>query len=85
MKGESVKLKDNNNSNKNVTVSLGGGFTGLLTIVFIVLKLIGQIQWSWIWVLSPLWLPWGIIIAIILLMLLIGLIWNLISWVKDRW
>ena len=34
--------------------SSGGiGFTGLLTIVFIVLKLLGVINWSWLWVLSP--------------------------------
>lgn len=32
-------------------------FTGLLTIAFIVLKLVGTITWSWWWVLSPLWIP----------------------------
>lgn len=31
------------------------GFVGLLQIVFIVLKLIGKIDWSWWWVLSPIW------------------------------
>lgn len=37
--------------------SSGGiGFTGLLTIVFIVLKLTNNIDWSWWWVLSPLWI-----------------------------
>ena len=29
---------------------------GLLTIVFIVLKLCGVISWSWLWVLSPIWI-----------------------------
>ena len=38
-----------NNSND------GMGFVGLLTIVFIVLKLTKVISWSWLWVLSPLW------------------------------
>lgn len=33
------------------------GFCGLLTIAFIVLKLTGFIDWSWLWVLSPLWIP----------------------------
>lgn len=38
--------------------SSGGiGFCGLLTIVFIVLKLTNNIDWSWWWVVSPLWLP----------------------------
>ena len=31
-------------------------FSNLLTIAFIVLKLIGIIQWSWVWVLSPMWI-----------------------------
>ena len=30
------------------------GFGGLLNIVFIVLRLMGTITWSWLWVLSPL-------------------------------
>ena len=32
------------------------GFIGLLTLLFIGLKLIGYIAWSWVWVLSPLWI-----------------------------
>ena len=32
------------------------GFVGLLTLLFIGLKLIGYIAWSWVWVLSPLWI-----------------------------
>jgi hypothetical protein len=46
----------------------GIGFCGLLTIVFIVLKLIGYISWSWFWVLSPLWISW--LIAIILIIII---------------
>jgi len=34
----------------------GIGFTGLLTVVFIVLKLTHVIDWSWWWVLSPVWI-----------------------------
>ena len=40
----------------NKQASGGIGFTGLLTIVFIILKLCGIITWSWTWVLSPLWI-----------------------------
>ena len=29
----------------------------VLTVVFIVLKLVGVINWSWIWVLAPSWIP----------------------------
>ena len=35
----------------------GVGFLGLLTLLFIGLKLTGYITWSWIWVLAPLWIP----------------------------
>ena len=31
------------------------GFWGMLTLIFITLKLTGYIAWSWIWVLAPLW------------------------------
>lgn len=41
----------------NTSSSSGGiGFVGLLTIVFITLKLTGFIDWSWWWVLSPIWI-----------------------------
>lgn len=46
--------------------SSGGiGFAGLLTIVFIVLKLLGKIDWSWWWVLSPIWISALFIIAVV--------------------
>lgn len=50
--------------------SSGGiGFVGLLTILFIALKLTGYIHWSWIWVLSPLWIAPLVVIAILLVVL----------------
>lgn len=39
----------------NQASSSGIGFIGLLQIVFIVLKLIDKIDWSWWWVLAPMW------------------------------
>lgn len=52
------------------------GFTGLLTIVFIVLKLTEYIVWSWWWVLSPIWIFFCLVIVIsmaaILLMILLA-------------
>jgi hypothetical protein len=52
----------------------GIGFGGLLAIVFITLKLLGKITWSWWWVLSPLWIPLGIILAALLVAFLIGVL-----------
>ena len=34
----------------------GLGLSGVLLVVFIILKLVGVISWSWLWVLSPLWI-----------------------------
>lgn len=48
------------------TTSSGGiGFFGLLTILFIGLKLTGYIAWSWWWVLAPLWVPLSILLVIL--------------------
>jgi len=44
----------------------GVSFLGLLAIAFIILKIIGYIQWSWIWVLSPLWAGFAIAALIFL-------------------
>lgn len=52
--------------------STGGiSFLGLLTIVFITLKLTKVIAWSWWWVLSPLWIPIAIVLVVIFIVLLI--------------
>ena len=48
----------------------GIGLFGICTIVFIILKLTGNIDWSWIWVLSPIWIGW----------IIGGLIW---LWIKS--
>lgn len=60
-------------SKKNVSGG-GTGFTGLLTIVFIVLKLTHVIDWSWWWVLSPIWILVALILLILLIAFLIGVI-----------
>lgn len=51
---------------KSSSSSSGGiGFVGLLTIVFIALKLTDYIDWSWWWVLSPIWIT-SIIVVVVL-------------------
>ena len=51
----------------NTQASSGGiSFLGLLTILFIGLKLGDVIDWSWWWVLSPLWLPIVVVLGIAL-------------------
>lgn len=52
------------NSTTTATRSGGIGFFGLLTILFIALKLTGVIAWSWLWVLAPLWMPLAIVLVL---------------------
>jgi hypothetical protein len=56
----------------NERQSSAGGvtFLGLLTVLFVALKLLGVVSWSWLWVLAPLWIPF----ALALLILIIGLV-----------
>lgn len=54
---------------ENNKSSGGIGFTGLLTITFIVLKLCGIIKWSWFWVLSPIWIYLFIILILFVLLI----------------
>ena len=48
------------------------GFASLLTLLFVGLKLTGFISWSWLWVLSPLWISFALalfIVAIVFVLL----------------
>ena len=44
------------------------GFLGLLALVFITLKLTGVIAWSWLWVLSPLWIGFAVFVVVMLIL-----------------
>ena len=47
-----------------LTIPLSG-----LTILFVILKLTNIIEWSWWWVLSPLWIPYSILFLVMLLII----------------
>ena len=53
----------NNKSNSNSSI----GFTSLLQLAFIVLKLCKVINWSWWWVLAPTWL--GIVVLVVVIII----------------
>lgn len=57
------------NEKKN-SKSGGFGLAGILTIVFVILKLTNVISWSWVWVLSPLWIGFAVAIAFLVLYIL---------------
>lgn len=63
----------------------------LIPIILIVLKALGLVELSWLWVLSPLWIPLGICLALAVLVLVvlvivavIGLVIYLIDIIKER-
>jgi hypothetical protein len=58
-------------SDTSTTSSGGIGLTGLLTIVFVVLKLTHVIGWSWVWVLSPIWISAAAVFGIFLIVVLL--------------
>lgn len=60
---------------KNKNNSSGAEFAPILGIVFIVCKLCGVIEWSWLWVLSPFWIP----LAIVLFVLVIAVLYKYLT------
>ena len=56
----------------NSSTSGGIGFAGALTILFIGLKLGHVITWSWWWVLSPLWISFGLGLLILLVLFIVA-------------
>jgi len=70
------------------TSSSGIGLSGVLFIVFLVLKLTGNIDWSWWWVTSPLWIPIVLLASVFLVMLLVVILLMLFGFspnsIKDK-
>ena len=70
----------NSSNNTKAQASSGGiGFVGLLTVAFIVLKLCGVIKWSWIWVVSPIWISAALTVGILLIAGIIYLIAHIVE------
>lgn len=59
-------------SSESKTVSISSSF--LLFLVFLVLKLTHVLDWSWWWVTSPLWIPFGIVIVFVTIVSIIVII-----------
>lgn len=59
---------------KSVNVTVGPGIGTLLGLLFVGLKLTGQIDWSWFWVTAPFWIPLAIILGILGFTLLMAFI-----------
>jgi hypothetical protein len=53
--------------------SSGIGVTGLLGVAFVVLKLTHTIDWPWIWVLAPFWMPLAIVLFVLVIFALVAI------------
>jgi len=61
-------------------ITIGGGSTTSLTLIFVILKLTKTIDWSWWWVLSPLWIVFALVMSILII---IGFVF-LIVWIFTK-
>jgi hypothetical protein len=60
------KMSDKTNTSGRI------GVTGLLGVAFVVLKLCHVIEWPWLWVLAPFWVPFAIVASVIAVL---GVVW----------
>lgn len=61
----------------DLTVNMNWDWLGLLQVIFIVLKIVGIVEWSWWWVFSPVWVPIAVV-GVILLILFVA------NWLLER-
>lgn len=63
---------------------VGIGFCDILGIVFIVLKLVGVIEWSWVWVLAPIWIQIAVVGVIAFMVVILMMIIHLIEKAEKK-
>lgn len=59
---------------KEVSIKVGTPLCSILTIIFVIAKITGAIDWNWWWVFSPIWIPILLVLGIIAILFIIGLI-----------
>ena len=68
--------------NKKVSINFGGcGFT--LTIIFLILKLTHVIDWEWIWIFAPVWIPLAVAASILLIYFLVLFIAAIVTAIRG--
>ena len=67
------------------TSSSGMGVSTTLVIIFVVLKAVGVVDWSWWWVFSPWWITAGIALAFyVVLFSFIGIAFTIVTYLKNK-
>ena len=69
-----IKQSQSKPMSSSSSSSSGISFTGALTVLFIGLKLTHVINWSWWWVLSPIWISALITIAFLIILLIAAIV-----------
>lgn len=69
--------------NNNENGVAGIGVSGLLGVAFVILKLCHVIEWPWIWVLAPFWVPVAIVVAILLVLAILKGLVRLTKWIEK--
>lgn len=73
------------NSNKNNNISIiGVGFADLLFFIFLILKLCHVIDWSWWWVIAPIWIYIALIVLIFVIIFMVFFIKRIAERIKKR-
>lgn len=68
-------------SSKGSSSGGGVGIPTVIQIVFIILKVVGVIEWSWFWVLSPTWIS---ILVVIFALLIFFIIWAITKASRNK-
>jgi len=61
------------------SAAIGIGASDLLGVAFVILKLCDKIDWPWLWVLSPFWIPWAVFGAVAIVVGICLLIYYVVS------
>ena len=69
-----IFVQQNNMSKEQNIMPINSSILTILFVVFLVLKLTGNIDWSWWWVTSPLWLPIAILFFVLFVLFVMGVI-----------
>ena len=65
-------------------VASGVSASFLLVLSFLVLKLTGVISWSWWWVFAPIWVPYLLIVLVMIAIIVVTVIKSLLKFEKEK-
>ena len=70
-------------SSTETATSSGIGLCSATFLVLLACRLTGHIDWAWYWIISPFWIPIGLIAAVLALILLVSGLWWSVSWIAS--